>query len=151
MKGRMNTLLMVVLTVQAPALEPAPVIQTQAPGGTSFVSPMPSTSAVPPVITSGEVDSGEGWFSRFRNRPGLIGRLRGWFGWGQSSEPVMSSPTPSYPISTGSWNESRLTPVPASTTPSYPTSTAPSVSYGAPPLASPSLDTGSAQRMPVGR
>jgi hypothetical protein len=78
----MNTLLMLVMTVNAPAVDPMPMTQ--------------SVSSMPGSYSYG--DSGYAPSSR----PGLLARLRGFFGRSQVSESYPST-TSSYPMSSSSY------------------------------------------------
>ncbi len=156
----MNTLLMLVLTVQAPAADLPPVIQTQMTYSAPVPSAVPMAQSMPPVVSTSEAAPSDSWWSRFRNRPGLLSRLRDFFGWSSSSDTVVGSPGVTYSSVPGptSWSEGRLSPVPVLT----PSVTSPPP-LATPSLASPPVSTGSPssqvptsvdvapQRMPVGR
>jgi len=136
----MNTLVLLLMTTGAPAQtgtviqsQPAPVIQTE-PGSIS------------------SYDSGDaGWWGRFRNRPGLFSRMRGWFGRSQTSDQFPPGTTV-YPGSTtvpGTTGESRLVPTPVI---NPPISSTPSITYGSGPYQAPgSVGNGPAFPLPSGR
>jgi hypothetical protein len=96
-EGRMNTLVMLLVTT-IPGADTPPAIQTQ-----------PA-----PIVSSYSGDAGRfGWF---RNRPGLRARLRGWFGRSPTETMPAStgSPSPSSTIAPPLANDGRLVPVPVS-------------------------------------
>jgi hypothetical protein len=138
-EGRMNTLVLLLMASSVPAQTPA-VIQSQ-----------PSMVYQTQYTSSSTADSGDsGWGSRFRNRPGLFARIRGWFGGRSQPSEQYPSSTTVYPSSSTApvTSEGRLVPTPVT---SGPTSWTPSITYGSGPSQAPSsVGISPAQPMPSG-
>jgi hypothetical protein len=124
----MNTLVLLLMT----AVPGEPVMQVQS------VVQTPSA----PIVTT---EAGESsWWSRFRNRPGLLTRLRNRFGWSQTeSYPPAITTAPSMTTS------GRLVPTPIDATT---LSTPPRITYTTTPAAALApADVRMPQPMPVGK
>jgi hypothetical protein len=139
----MNTLMLLVLTAAVPSADPTPMVQSSSVG--SYSAPVVQTQATT-ISESGD----SSWGSRWRNRPGLLTRVRGWFGRSDSVQQYPSSPMSAYQgsVITPGTTDGRLIPTPVS---AAPTSSSPRITYiRSEPVVTSSMDTSSPQKMPTG-
>jgi hypothetical protein len=140
----MNTLMLLLLTAGVPSADPTPVVSSPSVG--TYSAPVVQTQ---PTTISESGDSG--WMSRWRSRPGLLSRVRGWFGRSDSVDQYHSSPMSAYQgsvITPSTTTEGRLVPTPVT---SASTSSSPRITYTtSEPATTTSMEVSSPQKMPNG-